>query len=62
MVAVLLKSIKNNLAYENQGSCIKLIGHLLYEDNEFESSTLEAIYRDVGKLAFDQPPQAPMQT
>lgn len=30
-----------------------MIGHLLYEDNEFEITTLEQINNVVGKLAFD---------
>jgi hypothetical protein len=30
-----------------------MLGHLLYEDNEIDNPQLEAIYKDVGKIAFD---------
>ena len=35
-----------------------MIGHLLYEDNEFENQTLDFIFKEVGKLAFEVPPPA----
>jgi hypothetical protein len=30
-----------------------MLGHLLYEENEIDNPQLEAIYKDVGKIAFD---------
>jgi hypothetical protein len=30
--------MKNNSSYENKGQCIRLLGHLLYEENEFENA------------------------
>ena len=31
-----------------------MLGHLLYEDNDIDNPQLEAIYKDVGKIAFEQ--------
>ena len=30
-----------------------MLGHLLYEDNEIDTVQVEAIYKEVGKLAFE---------
>ncbi len=37
-----------------------MLGHLLYEENDIDNSQLEAIYKDVGKIAFEQ--QSTLQT
>jgi hypothetical protein len=53
LIKALLMSIQINSAYENKGQCIRMIGHLLYEDNEFEVASLETIYKQISKYAFD---------
>ncbi|CDW76050.1 heat repeat-containing protein 6-like [Stylonychia lemnae] len=54
LINTLINSMQTNTTYQNKDSCIKLIGHILYEQNQIENPTMTKIYNAIQKLCFAQ--------
>eukprot|EP00347_Sterkiella_histriomuscorum_P021491 403333793 len=57
LINSLIGSMQNNNQHQNKDSCIKLLGHLLFEQNEVDNASIQKIYNSIQKLCFDNQPQ-----
>jgi len=53
LVAALLSSLKHNKAYLNKDSCIRMLGHVVFECQEMKDGQVRDIYSSIEKVCFD---------